>query len=342
MATLKDIATELGLSPATVSRALNDFPEVNVKTKRRVSEAAQRMNYRPNKTAQRLVSGRSGMIGVVLKLSPQQTADPTFFEVTGGLSHRLAEKDLDLIFQVDIGDDQIAPYRRLLQKSAVDGFIIQGPTRNDPRIAYLEKKGVPFAVHGKAETGDVEYAFFDIDNYAAAADATKLLANLGHKRIAFMNGPADLAFARDRRRGFLETLSSFGITASDDWIKNGPQSERFGYDFTNNLLDAPNPPTAILCASTPIASGVYECLRQKGLRCPEDVSVVAHDDAIATARAIEFNPPLTVTRAPMRDACQPLADMIGELLEGKTAKDLQNTARAELIVRDSTGPAPAE
>mgnify|MGYP000032381345 CR=1 FL=1 len=342
MATLKDIATELGLSPATVSRALNDFPEVNAKTKKRVYEAARRLNYRPNKTAQRLVSGKSGMIGVVLKKPDYQNADPTFFEVTGGLSHFLAEKDLDLIFQVDISDDQIAPYRRLLQKSAVDGFIIQGPPRNDPRIAYLEKKGVPFAVHGKAENGEVDYAFYDIDNYAAGADATKLLAHLGHQKIAFLNGPSDLAFARDRRRGFLDTLSTVGISDGDHWIRNGPQSERFGYDCASALFDAPNPPTAILCASTPIASGVYECLRQKGLRCPEDVSVVAHDDAIATARAIEFDPPLTVTRAPMRDACQPLADMIGELLEGKSAKDLQNTARAELIVRDSTGPAPAE
>ena len=341
MATLKDIATELGLSPATVSRALNDFPEVNAKTKKRVAEAAKRLNYRPNKTAQRLVSGRSGMIGVVLKNTDHKNADPTFFEVTGGLSQQLAGKDLDLIFQVDISEDQIAPYRRLIEKSAVDGFIIQGPTREDPRIAYLEEKGVPFAVHGKAEMGQVDYAFYDIDNYAAGADATKLLANLGHTRIAFLNGPKDYAFARDRRHGYLDTLASFDITNGDEWICNGAPSEKFGYTQTAALLDQDTPPTAILCASTLVASGVYDCLKERGLRCPEDISVVAHDDAIASARAIEFNPPLTVTRAPIRDACEPLADIIGELLDGKCPEDLQITSRAELIVRDSTGPAPS-
>lgn len=340
MATLKDIAIELGLSPATVSRALNGFPEVNEKTKKRVSEAAQRLNYRPNKTAQRLVSGRSGMIGVVLKNEDHQNADPTFFEVTGGLSQQLAQKDLDLIFQVDISDDQIGPYRRLIEKSAVDGFIIQAPTRNDPRIAYLTEMGIPFAVHGKTELGEVTYAFYDIDNYAAGADATKLLANLGHKRIAFLNGPKDYAFARDRRRGYLETLDQFGINTGDDLIFNGAPSEKYGYEQACELLGKGSKPTAFLCASTLVASGVYDCLRERGLRCPEDLSVVAHDDAIASTRAVEFNPPLTVTRAPMRDACEPLANMIGDLLDGKSPKDLQTTARAELIVRDSTGAAP--
>lgn len=338
MATLKDIAAHLGLSPATVSRALNDFPEVNAKTKTRVREAARRMNYRPNKAAQRLVSGRSGMIGVILMNAERQTGDPTFFEVTGGLSQHLAKQDLDLIFQVDMSSDPTAPYRRLIEKSAVDGFLIQGPMRDDPRIAYLQRAGVPFAVHGRADPGPADYAFYDIDNYAAGADAARLLAQLGHRRIGFVNGPEDLAFAQDRGRGVLETLRQFDGAEAE--IHHGPPTQRHGYDSALALLEGAQAPTAILCASTLTASGVCRALRQRGLRCPQDVSVLAHDDGIAAQRAVEFDPPLTVTRAPLREACQPLAEMIGQLVNGAPPEQFQTTARAELIVRGSTGPAP--
>lgn len=339
MATLKDIALELGLSPATVSRALNGFPEVNAKTKAKVSETAKRLNYRPNKTAQRLVSGKSGMIGVVLIADKNRVADQSFFEVTGGLSQHLAAQDRDLIFQVDIQDDPVAPYKRLVEKSAVDGFIIQGPARGDTRIAYLQSIGMPFVVHGKADAGPVDYAYYDIDNVAAARDATKLLTDLGHRRIAFINGPQERGFARDRRRGFISACQGAGINDPDNWIFFGPQSEQFGYQGASDILERLRP-TAFLCASTLTAQGVSDYLKHAGLSCPNDVSIVAHDDAIVTARAIEFSPPLTVTRSPMRDACKPLADIMGQLLAGVPASELQITSSAELIVRASTGPAP--
>ncbi len=340
MATLKDIAAELGLSPATVSRALNGFPEVNARTKEKVESAAKRLNYRPNKTAQRLVSGKSGMIGVVLMADKNRTADQTFFEVTGGLSRHLAEQDRDLIFQVDISDDPVAPYKRLVEKSAVDGFIIQGPSRNDARIAYLQEIGMPFVVHGKAEVGPVDYAFYDIDNISAARDASRLLTDLGHRRIAFLNGLQDRAFARDRRRGFQQSCIEAGIENPDKWILFGPQTPQFGYSGAEEFLSRSEPPTAFLCASTLAAQGVSDYLKKNGLSCPTDVSIVAHDDAIVTARAIEFDPPLTVTRSPMRDACKPLADIMGQLLNGANPKDLQITSSAELIVRSSTRSAP--
>ncbi len=340
MATLKDIAADLGLSPATVSRALNGFPEINVKTRERVTEAARKLNYRPNRAAQRLVSGRSGMIGVVQRTAPGQTTDPVFFEITAGLSLHLAKQDRELIFLMDISEDPIAAYKRLIEKSVVDGFIIQAPSRGDVRIKFLQDEGIPFVVHGKADSDSADYAYYDVDNYAAAVDAAKLLANLGHRRIAFLNGPSDLAFAQERARGFVDTLAKFDVRNADALIKNIQQSEDPGFTAAEDLLDQADPPTAFLCVSTLVALGVNKCLKARGLKCPKDISIVAHDDAFITARAIEFDPPLTVTREPVRDACRPLAEMMGQMLDGTASKDLQVTSRAELIVRDSTGPAP--
>lgn len=342
MATLKDIAAELGLSPATVSRALNGFPEVNAKTRAKVQDAARRLKYRPNVTAQRLVSGKSGMIGLILRNTGAITADPTFYEIIIGLSQQFAAQDLDLIFQAAVGPDELAPYERMIDRSGVDGFVLHAPIRNDPRIKYLQERGLPFVVHGKTDLGPVNYAFFDIDNHAAGLDATRLLLDLGHRRIAYVNGPEGLAFARDRRRGYLEALEAQGLAADPSLMRFVDMSSEAAQPATLALLDLPNPPTAIICASTMQATGVMAALAERGLRCPEDVSVIAHDDAIPTLRAVDFQPQLTVTRAPLRDACEPIARIMGQMLADPGIAPPQITQKADLIVRASTGPAPKE
>ena len=116
MATLKDISVELGLSVATVSRALNGFPEVGARTRTRVQEAAARLGYRPNRSAQRLATGRSGVVGMIVKLRADMSADQTFFDVITSLTAELAARDLDLVLSVDQGDDPVAPYKRMLER----------------------------------------------------------------------------------------------------------------------------------------------------------------------------------------------------------------------------------
>ncbi|MDG2339599.1 MAG: LacI family DNA-binding transcriptional regulator, partial [Paracoccaceae bacterium] len=196
MTTLKDIAAELKLSPATVSRALNGFPEVNAKTRELVRETASRMNYRPNQFAQKLVSGRSGMVGLILKPFEATNGDSSFFQVMSGLSRILAQTELDLVFQASTDEDIVAPYQRMVDKKMLDAFILNGPEQDDPRIAFLQEKEIPFVVHGRV--GDADYAFYDIDNRQVAADGVNLLCDLGHARIAFINGHQHYSFAIDR------------------------------------------------------------------------------------------------------------------------------------------------
>ena len=340
MATIKDIAAELGISPATVSRALNDFPEIKDTTKAKVRAMAEHLGYRPNKSAQKLVSGKSHSIGVILKYASAQTADPSIYEMMIGLSRHLAEKDLDLIFQVAVSEDDVSPYKRLLSKQSVDGFIVSAPTRNDPRIEYLQQQKVPFVVHGKGELGVVDYAYFDIDNLAVGQESTQLLNQLGHQRIALINGPDDLAFSRDRRRGYLAALDEANIKADEALITFGPVNEGYAYKAASSLLDGHNPPTAFVCANTASAAGVLSCLRDRKLRCPEDISIIAHDDGYPDYQTESFNPPLTVTHSPLRDACVPLAKIMAKLEDGKLPNDLQETEKADLIVRQSTAAAP--
>ena len=342
MTTLKDIAAELELSPATVSRALNGFPEVNAKTRELVQKTAERLNYRPNQFARQLVSGRSGMIGMIIKSTEETYGNISFFQVMSGLSTLLAEADLDLIFQASRDQDIVAPYERMLKKTSPDAFILMGPEKDDPRIDFLNSKDIPFVVHGSV--GEPDYAFYDIDNKQVASSVVDVLCDLGHSRIAMINGPEPLSFAQERREGFLNSMRAHGLTVPDFALRHGVLTSDQGYTSALSLLSerrGPRP-SAIVCASTTIADGVYRAAKDLGLSIPTDLSVIAHDDAIPEMRAVNFEPALTVTRSPIRDASEPLALAVQELLKGKEPKKLQTIAHAELIVRNSTAPAPKD
>ena len=342
--TLKDIAAELGLSPATVSRALNGFAEVNEKTRARVAEAAERLGYAPNPMARRLVGGRSGLIGMVVPGAGDVSADPSFMEVLAGLGAALTGHGLDLVLHVapDQADD--AALGRLVRRNTFDGFIIIAPRVDDPRPSTLKEAGVPFVVHGRiggsegGEDGDHAYDHYDIDNRAAGRIMAEHLLRLGHRRIALVNGPAHLAYAGERRLGHLCALEAAGLPVEDDLMLGDAPSHETGRRLASTMLDRSDPPTAIACSSTAIASGVYAAAGERGLTIGHDLSVVAHDNAPPHIRSQDFVPPLSVTVAPLTDACEPLAAMIARRIEEPDAPARGTVAPVRLVPRASTGP----
>lgn len=339
MTTLKQISQELGLSAATVSRALNGFPEVSEKTRKKVQSTAERLGYRPNRIAQRLVTGRSGMVGMIVKIKNDMSAEQTFFEMLTGLTAALAAREINLVLAVDQEDDPVLAYERILERDILDGFILNAPVVNDPRVDFLTAKGVPFVLHGQ-DRDSPTYPVYGIDNAEVSRVSVKLLCQLGHRRIALINGEQNAAHSSARLNGFVSAIQSQG--SAQPFVRNEASLESHGYTHALDLLSQQTPPTAFVCATTVIASGVMKAVQDRGLRVPEDVSIMAHDDAMPLTRAINFNPALTVTRAPLRDACVPLANMLVDHLNGVPADQLNTILQAELIVRGSTGPAPKE
>jgi LacI family transcriptional regulator len=338
-ATLRTIGESLGLSPATVSRALNGFPEVAEATRLRVFEAARQMAYRPNQIARKLVSGRSGIVGLVVGKPRSLATDTTFFSVISELSASLAAHDVDLVLHVSTDDDEVEPYRRLLAKGTLDGFIVSGPRPDDARIAFLEAAGANFVVHGRS-TDTVSYPYFDIDNRAVSELAVDLLCDLGHRRVALVNGPAELSFASDRLRGFRAALTRRGRSTPDRLIVHGPMTEQQGYVAALRMLsgEAGQPPSAIICGSTVLAAGVMQAANELGLGIPGDLSIVAHDDDVPQLPAAGFAVPLTTTWSPLTAACAPLAELLLARVAGEVETSrLQRVAAPQLILRRSTG-----
>ncbi len=341
MTKLKDIANHLGLSPATVSRALNGFPEVGARTRARVLAASRELNYAPNSTAKRLATGKAGVVGMVFRSARNLLLDPHFVDFLAGMSQVLAQRQIDLMIHVAPPGQQLDHYKRFMASGSVDGMIVSAPEVDDMRIKILLEAKFPFVVHGR--TGDkVPYAFYDIDNDGALSGAVRLLCQLGHRRIAFINGPADLVFARQRLAAFKRELAAINIVVPDMFVSHDEMREDLGYRSAASML-ASKPlaaPSAFICSSTLQALGVMRATTEAGLKPGLDVSIIAHDDVLPHFRSEHFSVPLTVTRAPIRDAGIHLAEMIEPLIEGADPGGKQHIQQTELIVRASTGAVP--
>lgn len=341
MATLQDIANHLGLSKATVSRALNDFPEVGKATKEKVKAAAEMMGYLPNLSAQRLATGQTGLIAMVLHSEDGEVLDLNHSNVMLRLTENLQVHKLDLVFRMSSHGDSLALYQRLARRGVVDAMIVSAPRPNDRRIAYLTDKKIPFVVYG-CDGSQPDYAYYDVDNVGGFEQATQKLIDAGHKRLALLNGPQRLNFARQRSTGFRRACSQAGIFIPECFESFGALTDSSGYKQTKLLLSQKHyaAPTAILCSSTLQAYGSYRALAEHNFKVGRDVAVIAHDDVLPHWEADEFSPPLSVVLSDLTLAAQPLADMVVKVLQGEKPSTLQHVEPAEIVLRESFCHAP--
>lgn len=341
MTTLRELARHLGLSPATVSRALNGFPEVGESTRARVLAASEKFNYSPNQTAKRLATGKSGMVGIVFRSSRGHGMDPHFVDFLASLSEALADSEVDLVVHISSPTDQLRHYRRFIHDGIVDGMILSAPEPDDARIALMESRDVAFVVHGRG-TETARYAYYDIDNDGAFASATTLLVQLGHRRIGLINGPEPLGYARQRRAAFERVMRQHGLPVPRRFLHHDEMTEQTAHEAAARMLAEPveTRPSAFICSSTLQALGVMRAAGEAGLVIGQDLSVISHDDVLPHLRSENFAPALTVTRAPIRGAGPILAKMILARMDKVPPERLQRIDKVDLIVRASTAPVP--
>jgi hypothetical protein len=182
------------------------------------------------------------------------------------------------------------------------------------------------------------YPFVDANNAGIARTAVDHLADLGHRRIALLNGPEPRAYSSERLRGFRETVAARGLDSNPRLVRAGDTSEAYGRTATRELLSLDRRPTAVVCCNSLVAVGVYEALKAAGLDVPRDVSVVAHDDLLPQAETANFDPPLTITRLGLQAAFEPLASLFVRLAVDDPIETLFMELSAEFVVRLSTAP----
>jgi LacI family transcriptional regulator len=337
---LKEFADRLGLSQTTVSRALNGYPEVAEATRERVMDAARRFDYRPNASARRLATGRAGAIGAVLKTDRSQMFDPHYVEFLAGLGEGLAEHEIDIVLGTSKRNDETASYRRIAAGTRVDALILSSPVISDPRVRLLTDLGMPFLLHGRT-VDQPPHAWLDIDNEGGFRHATNHLLDLGHNRIALINGSKRFTYAADRERGFRDALKARGLAVDERLIGEGIMTDEVGYRFTEKFLVMEPRPTAVLVSSMMMALGAFRAIRAAGLTLGKDVSMISHDDVFPFLNADRMVPTMSTTRSSIRAAGLRVAELTVELLGGREPESIHELWPVDLIVRGSTGPAPS-
>jgi LacI family transcriptional regulator len=332
--TIADLAAELGVTKSTVSRALNGYADISEATRERVRAAAQASGYFASSAARNLKRGRHETIGVVLPVHSGTMAQPFLAEFFDAVSRTLHASGYDLLTATARSrEDAMKTHGRLIAARKVDGFILPRTEVTDPRVAFLRKKGVPFITHGRTDQ-QAHHAWFDIDNVGAFRSVVARLHGLGHKRIAFVGGPASFNFVSQRLEGYRDGLRSAGLTIDDSLTMLGDLDAPAGLESGRRLLALPRPPTAIVCATDAIAVGVIRALAERGLRAGREVSVTGYDDLPLS----DFiDPPLTTFSQETAKSGERVAGMLLELIGGARPEDLQELHEAVFIQRASDG-----
>ena len=333
--TISDVAAALDLTKSTVSRALNDYPDISEATQLRVKRMAERMNYQPLSHAQAIKTGRTRSLGFVLQLADHDAQRPFLAEFLAGLSAGSTAQGYTLtVASADSDAHLIETFRSLLRDRKADGFILPRAMVNDHRVALLREANVPFVLYGR-QSDPEGCSWFDIRGEDAMREAVLHLADLGHTRIAFINGGTIYSYATLRGEGFVDGMTQAGLTIDANLMHENAVTVEDGCAAAATLLDMSSAPTAIVCAVDQVALGVYRAAADRGITIGRDLSVVGYDGIKEGAHA---RPPLTTFVVDNRTAGVELATLLVKRIRGEAPEDLRKTVKAQFIERGSTGP----
>ena len=275
---LKQLSNLLGLSPTTVSRALNGYSEVSPTTRERVAEAAALHGYRANPAARRLALGKADAVGFVYPPDAVELSDTGALGVMSALSEAFSAKGIDLMIVLTCHANELATYRRLMQSRRVDALIVARTLVNDPRVDFLLERRFPFVTFGRTARS-AEHPWFDFDNAAGPVLAVERLVSLGHRAIGYMHAPLEMNFALQRWQGFHAGLARAGLAPRSAWIvpSRFSQGRRGGYQAMQQVLALPERPTAMVVDNSLACIGALRAVLDAGLTPGREISIIAQD-----------------------------------------------------------------
>jgi LacI family transcriptional regulator len=331
--TIRQIADLAGVSIATVSRVLNGRNDVSDETREVVNRVIRENGYTANRNARGLSAGRTGFVGILVPL-----VYPAYFSgILAGAAEALAELDLQIVLSPTRGehDREVGVLKRL--HGATDGALLILPEESNEELQQLLDGGYRFVVLDPLMPLDEHIPSVSAAHTSGADQAMRHLLELGHRRIAQITGPRGWLATEDRRRGYRAALASAGILPDPALEVEAIPEIPPGRDAAERLLDLPEPPTAIFAFNDNIAIGAIQAARARGLRVPEDLSVVGFDDV---EHATIVTPALTTVRQPLEEMGRTAVSLLNRLLERQRFETLHVELATRLVVRESTAPPP--
>ncbi len=338
MANMQQVAAYAGVSLKTVSRVVNEMPNVRDDTSRRVREAIAALNYYPHAAAQTLARRKSGVVGAVVALSPEDLSSRNaLLDTLAGASPVLARGGYDLAIYTQMEKSFLG----LVQGGQVDALLLLNVPARDPRILELVEEGSTFVLTCQPDTPGSplsnRVSWVDSDQASGAAAAVEHLADLGHRSFGLIAGPPNLVVTQLRERATRDAIAARGLPEPGPTLY-GEFSMLSGERLLDEILETQPQMTAVICGDDTSAIGVVHAALDRGIRVPHDLSVVGFDD-MAFSRY--FSPPLTTVRQPMQEKGARAARLLLAQLgsdRGLVAQVQHELLPTELIVRGSTAP----
>ncbi|MEK6721044.1 MAG: LacI family DNA-binding transcriptional regulator [Chloroflexota bacterium] len=347
-ATLMSVAAAAGVSRQTVSNVLNAPDRVAIDTRARVESAIESLHYRPNRAARSLRTQVSRLIGYCIMPATPGMLNPVLDRFAHAITEAASDRGFHiLLFTTAGGRAGLDRYAELLSQLTVDGFILSDTVVGDPRQGWLTERGVPFVAFGRAWRNEEQGAWVDVDGAAGVTLAVEHVYGLGHRRIAFIGWPGGSGVGDDRLAGYESSCARLGVTPLVVRDVGGIEQGRV---LAHRVLDAPDPPTALVCVSDADALGALRAVTERGLRPGHDVAVVGFDD-ISSAGMPGFD--LTSVSQPIEEAGRAVVNMLLSRLNAiergtsssESGADVDAVAhlllKPTLVIRSSSDPTTA-
>ncbi len=330
--TLAQVARLAGVSTITASKVLNNTGRISAATRARVIQAAEQLGYVANTAARSLRGRPTQMLGMVLP----ELVSPYFAEVARATADAASLLGYDVALFTTSRDAKREQERvGALLGGLADGLIIVVPIGSASFLASLEKARAPVVLvnHFGANT---HLPVVRADSFEGSLAAVRHLLELGHRRIGFVTGAVHSSQASERLRAYRESMRAAGLW-DENLVRVGDFTQKRGFEAGLELLQLPDPPTAIFAASDLTAFGVMDAARSLGLRIPEDLSVVGFDDIPAASHS---HPTLTSVAHPIQEMGQVVVELFLKAKSGENVRDVLVEFPSALVVRASSGPAP--
>lgn len=328
---LEDIARLSGVSRSTVSRVLNNHPNVAERTRIQVMEIINKYNFQPNPAARALASQRSRVIGVLIPHIVSQIFSDSFYPILlQGITSAANQLDYSVTLWLSSDEDGLV-IDRVLNNRLLDGLIIAAAAVDTFFLEVLEQRSKPYVLVGHPHADSQRANYVDVENEVGARIMTDHLLQQGRRRIGMIPGRKDIISNQDRELGYRYRLSEAGLFDEALIGPAGNFTESGGYHSMRYLLE--KNVDAVFCASDVTAIGAIKAIREAGLRIPHDVAVGGFDDMAIAAQA---SPPLTTIRQPMSQLGETATKALAAVLEGREEEPYKNILPVELIIRQST------
>ncbi|WP_208591912.1 LacI family DNA-binding transcriptional regulator [Gracilibacillus suaedae] len=345
----EDLAKLLGLSRSTISRVINNYPDIPQATREKVWKAIEEYNYAPNASARNLAGAKNKMIAIILldvnddeePHHVKTTEDtiihdnPFFSPIVNAVSDQANKMDYYVLVSISYSKNDLKRVQNIFHQKMIDGAIFVGTQEAEYELIFNlieQKHKIAMIDTSEVYDTDRDAIYINADNYKGSVKALSYLLELGHTSIGIITGNLNKLSAIERLAGFEKTLMQHGIEPNKDAIYQGDFTENSGYKGAKHLLSGSNPPTAIFVSNDTMAVGAYKAINELGLSIPEDISIIGFDNSFFSPY---LNPPLTTIDISFEDIAKRATTLLIESIEQEHQRRVVEKVNATLIKRES-------